>query len=61
MISYYSNTKYLVIEYAAPKLDEQIVFECASDAAFADNDDCTSSEGYVIKLYGGSIDWRAMK
>lgn len=37
-------------------------FICASDASFADNtEDRKSSQGYVMRLYGGSIAWRASK
>lgn len=37
-------------------------FEVATDASFADNTlDRKSSQGYVIKLFGGLIAWRASK
>ncbi|KID82365.1 polyprotein [Metarhizium guizhouense ARSEF 977] len=37
-------------------------FLCASDASFADNtEDRKSSQGYVMRLYGGAIAWRASK
>jgi len=37
-------------------------FEVASDASFADNTlDRKSSQGYIIKLFGGLIAWRANK
>lgn len=36
-------------------------FICALDASFGDQIDCTSSEGYLVMLYGGPIDWRAIK
>lgn len=37
-------------------------FQVASDASFADNTlDRKSSQGYVIKLFGGLITWRASK
>ncbi|KOS36072.1 hypothetical protein ACN38_g13245 [Penicillium nordicum] len=35
--------------------------EFASDALFGDNKDRKSSEGYICKLYGGPIDWKASK
>ncbi|KOS37314.1 hypothetical protein ACN38_g11899 [Penicillium nordicum] len=35
--------------------------EFASDASFGDNKDRKSSEGYICKLYGGPIDWKASK
>lgn len=38
------------------------IFLCASDASFADNtEDRKSSQGYVMRLYSGSIAWRASK
>jgi hypothetical protein len=61
VVSYGYNTRYLAIEYAAPRKDDKEVFIIASDAAFGDNADRTSSDGYVVKLYGGAIDWRAAK
>ena len=37
-------------------------FICASDASFADNSvDRKSSQGYIMKLFGGGIAWRANK
>src|ERR1700733_11363882 len=37
-------------------------FICASDASFADNSvDRKSSQGYIMKLFGGPIAWRANK
>jgi hypothetical protein len=37
-------------------------FICASDASFADNSvDRKSSQGYIMKLFGGTIAWRANK
>lgn len=37
-------------------------FVCASDASFADNSlDRKSSQGYLMKLFGGAIAWRANK
>ena len=35
--------------------------EFASDASFGDHKDRKSSEGYICKLYGGPIDWKATK
>jgi hypothetical protein len=35
------------------------VFSAASDAAFADNQDRKSSEGYLFTLFGGPVDWKA--
>jgi len=37
------------------------IFYCSSDAAFADNTDRKSSSGYLFKLYGGAIAWKATK
>lgn len=37
-------------------------FVCASDASFADNAlDRKSSQGYIMKLFGGAVAWRANK
>ena len=37
------------------------MFQCSSDAAFADNADRKSTEGCLFMLFGGPIDWRAAK
>lgn len=58
-IAYLNGTRFLAIEYDG-MLDSDI-FLCASDAAYADNADRKSSEGYLCTLYGGPIDWRAAK
>ena len=37
-------------------------FVCASDASFGDNTlDRKSSQGYIMKLFGGAVAWRANK
>ena len=41
---------------------EAQLFICASDALFTDNSiNRKSSQGYIIKLFGGPIAWRANK
>ena len=35
--------------------------ECYSDAAFADNADRRSSDGFLFMLFGGPIDWKASR
>lgn len=63
-IRYLHGTKNFAIQYFCPELDENMdlaPFICASDAAYADHADRKSSEGYICKLFGGPIDWRASK
>ena len=62
-ISYLNGTKTLAIEYSAPTLgDEQWIFFCASDAAFADDRETRkSTSGFLYKLFGGPTDWHSMK
>jgi hypothetical protein len=57
VIRYPYGTKSLAIEYS----HGSEAFLWASDAAFADNVDRKSTEGYLFKLFGGPIDWRACK
>jgi hypothetical protein len=60
VISYLYATRGLAIEYSG-RMNAQI-FDCASDAAFADDRETRhSSDGYLFQLYGGAIDWRASK
>jgi hypothetical protein len=68
IIAYLRDTKFYAIEYfagAARKGDMGIkhhIFDAASDAAFGDDPSTRrSSEGYVFRLYGGAIDWRASR
>jgi Reverse transcriptase (RNA-dependent DNA polymerase) len=57
VIRYLYGTESLAIEFSR---DSEALL-CASDAAFADNIDRKSTEGYLFKLFGGSIDWRSTK
>jgi hypothetical protein len=59
-IAYLYATRYLAIEYSS-MTDPNKTFICASDASFADHKDQRSTKGYLYKLYGGPIDWRASK
>jgi len=57
-ICYLNRTKLYVIEYSLSPDDlTSDVFICASDTAYADNEDCKSTEGYLFKLFGGPVDW----
>ncbi|KAG0159794.1 hypothetical protein PDIDSM_7320 [Penicillium digitatum] len=64
IIQYLYETRYWAIEYVRkqswPILAAKSI-EFASDASFGDNRDRKSSEGYLCKLYGGPIDWKASK
>jgi len=54
----------IIKELPAPDLDRDDPdhFQTSSDAAFADDTKTRrSSEGYLFKLFGGPIDWRASK
>ena len=57
VILYLVRTKNLGLQFGGADK-----FEVASDASFADNTmDRTSSQAYVMKLFGGTIGWRANK
>lgn len=63
IIQYLYNTLFLAIRFCL-KENSSVDFSdffAAADAAYADNPDRKSSEGYVFKLYGGIIDWAAKK
>jgi hypothetical protein len=59
LIKHFDGIKTLAIEFSIDNLDESVIF--ATDAAFADNRDRKSSEGYVMKMFGGVVDWKACK
>ena len=65
MISYFYGSRYLCIEYSNNKTTQNMqtnpIFQMASDAAFADNANKTSSEIYISKLFNGPIDWISRK
>jgi len=66
LISYLGRTKHLAIQYSNDVDDWDFDFkahplEIYSDAAFADNTDRKSSDGYLFMLFGGPIDWKASK
>jgi hypothetical protein len=57
VIRYLDGTKNLALRLGGSDL-----FEVASDSSFADNIlDRKSSQAYVMKLFGGTIGWRANK
>jgi hypothetical protein len=59
-ISYLHGTRTFAIEYNGRSAEQ--IFECSSDAAFADDTETRrSSDGLLFLLYGGPIDWRASK
>jgi len=53
------DTKDLAIEYSFDRINDNVIF--ATDAAFADNPDRKSSEGYIMRMFGGIVDWKACK
>lgn len=66
VIAYLGKTRCLAILYTGETstndLGLQVIpFQAYSDAAFADNVDRKSSDGYLFMLYGGPIDWKAAK
>ena len=55
------GTKHLGIQFRRDAEGPE-AFLCASDASFADNTlDRKSSQGYVMKLFGGPVAWKANK
>ena len=58
VIAYLSNTKHLGIRYnGSTKLEETII--AASDASFADDETRRSTQGYLIKPFGGPVVWQS--
>ena len=60
-LAYLDTFRTLAIKYSKTNKDELRIFHCSSDAAFADNPDRKSSNGYLFKLYGSPIAWKATK
>jgi len=60
LIRYLYRTRHFCIQYGHQSTVTSFI--CASDASFADNTiDRKSSQGYVMKLFGGPVAWRANK
>ena len=64
-IIYLRDHKYLAIcfdgRFRAPT-DTELIFKGASDASYADDKETRrSTEGYLFKLFGGAVDWKARK
>ena len=60
VVQYLYKTRHRCIRFGHK--DTATSFVCASDASFADNTvDRKSSQGYVLKLFGGPVAWRANK
>lgn len=57
VLSYLYGTKNLSLLYDVTKEELDIY----TDASFADNLDRKSSQGLLIKLFGGAVEWRATK
>lgn len=60
LIRYLDSTRYFALEYH-PMHDLEPALQFASDASFGDHKDRKSSEGYLCKLFGGAVDWKAGK
>ena len=62
ILSYLDTHRALAIEFSDLSATPEIaVVLCSSNAAFADNTDRKSSYGFLFKLFGGPIDWKATK
>ncbi|XP_044597173.1 secreted RxLR effector protein 161-like [Cotesia glomerata] len=57
MLRYLKGTVNLNLKYTGNSNE----LEAFSDASFRDNDDSTSSGGYIIRLFGDVIAWRSHK
>ena len=64
MFHYLARTQGHCIRYGGGGKDSQDIFSfiCSSDASFGDNTiDRKSSQGYIMKLFGGPVAWKANK
>ncbi|KAJ5394853.1 uncharacterized protein N7487_009156 [Penicillium crustosum] len=60
LIRYLDSTRYFALEYH-PMHDLEPALQFVSDASFGDHTDRKSSEGYLCRLFGGAVDWKAGK
>ena len=62
MFHYLAWTQDYCIRYGRDNSQDISLFICASNASFGDNTiDRKSSQGYIMKLFGGPVAWRANK
>ena len=60
-LAYMYSTWYYAIEFG-PCMKLLQMFTYASDAAFVDDvATCHSTQGYLLQLFGGAVDWHSMK
>jgi hypothetical protein len=61
VIAYLYHSRYLAIEYSNEH-PRQEVFQAASDASFADDQETRkSSQGFILSLFNGPVAWQASK
>ena len=58
LLEYLTKTPYFAIKYGE---DLDHPFTITSDAAYSDYDDRTSSQDYITIIFGGVVDWKAIK
>lgn len=59
LIRYLYHTRFHAIEYRPTEGENALLF--FSDASYGDHADRKSSEGYLCKLFGAAVDWKASK
>jgi hypothetical protein len=61
VIAYLYHSRYLALEYSNEQ-PRQEVFQAASDASFADDQETRkSSQGFILSLFNGPVAWQASK
>jgi hypothetical protein len=61
-IAYLYQTRGYAIQFSGDTIDTDQMIIRASDASFADDPNTRhSSQGYILKLFGGPVDWKATK
>jgi hypothetical protein len=65
VLSYLQTTKYYTIEFSGPtevQTGNDEVLQLSSDASFADDPETRkSTQGHLMKLFGGAIQWQSSK
>ena len=64
-LTYLRDTKYLALMFDG-KIEDyanfDVLFKCSCDASYAyDVETRRSTQGYLLKLFGGAIDWKSKK
>ena len=61
VLEYLYNTRSYALQFGGSEEETSETFISASNTSFADNSDRKSLQGFIMKLFGGTISWKICK